>query len=362
MLTRDDSSFGGNKEVRVRAAGQDDIESIISLLRTGFAYDKWSPEMWRRMFEYPRVESQPNLGFVLESTDKLVGFLGAIYSERLVRGRLERFCNLSSWYTMPQFRSRSVMLLMALLDQRGYTFTNLTPSEVVAQVGEAFGFRPLESHKLLCGPWLYRALVEKKRQVSPRRVWFRQARRVLEIVIETTLLKGLDLTRGSSRACFNYRGIQFLAGVELVRPMLSKTDQQLLDDHRQCGHFLVQGGRSYSYIVTVKRKMTFGRRSLVDFVVNDILHLSSREPAVQYWDSLCQLIVGFEGSQAVIADERIFDQECPKGLHIPYVPYFLSGSGVSPSQIDGLYTEIALLDEAFWVHCGPVKGRTESIG
>jgi hypothetical protein len=340
------SSYEAHMKVLVRPAHEGDIDAVIPLLRTGFG-SHWPPETWRRLFEYPRVESQPNLGFVLESGDQLVGFLGAIYSERLVGGRLERFCNLSSWYTIPQFRNFSLKLLMAVLAQRGYTFTNLTPSEQVVQVLKAYGFRPLESHKLLCGPWWYRFLVEKKSEVPPRRFPSYQARRVLEMLIETPLLKGLELMRGSSPARFDHRGVHLLAGAELVRPMLSNTDQQLLDDHRQCGHFLVQGGRSYSYIVTVKRKIGFGRRSLVDFVVSDILHLSAREPALQHWQSLCQLIVGHEGSQAIMADERLFDLQCPKGLHMPCHSYFMSRSGVNPNQIDSLYTEIALLDEVF---------------
>jgi len=333
-------------KVLVRPAHVGDIDAIVPLLRTGFG-SHWSPEMWLRLFQYPEVENQPNLGFVLESGDQLVGFLGAIYSERLVGERLERFCNLSSWYTIPQFRNFSLKLLMALLAQRGYTFTNLTPSEQVVQVMKACGFRPLESHKLLCGPWLYSFLVEKRSEVPRRRFPFYQARRLLEMLIETPLLKGLELMRGSSPARYDHRGVHLLAGVELVRPMLSKTDQQLLDDHRQCGHFLVQGGRSYSYIVTVKRKIRFERRSLVDFVVSDILHLSSREPALQHWQPLCHFIVGHEGSQAITADRRLFDLKCPKGLYMPYHSYFMSRNGVSPNQIDSLYTEIALLDEVF---------------
>lgn len=334
--------------VCVRPADERDIDAVIPFLHAGLG-PHWPPEAWRRLFEYPRVASQPNLGFVLESGDQIVGFLGAIYSERLMGGHLERFCNLSSWYILPQYRNLSLKLLMALLTQRGYTFTNLTPSERVVQVMKACGFRPLESHKLMYGPWLYRALVEKKTKFPPGRDWFYKARRVLEMLTETPLLTHFKLMHRSSPARLDHQGLSFLAGVELVRPMLSKTDQQLLDDHPQCGHFLVQRGGTYSYIVTVKRKIGFGRWSLVDFVVSDILHLSSCEPALRHWQSLCQFIVGHEGSQAITADGRLFGAQCPKGLIVPYHSYFMSRSDVNPNQIDNLYTEIALLDEAFYV-------------
>ena len=337
-----------NMTVRVRPAHEGDISALIALLRDGFG-SHWSPATYRRLFEYPRVEKQPNLGFVMESGDQLVGFLGAIYSERSLGERLERFCNMSSWYTIPQFRKSSLDLLKALLAQQGYTFTNFTPSTQVIQVMKACGFQSLGSRKVVWGPWLYRALVDKKSGVSPRTGPFRAARRVSDVLIETALLKGLDLMRKASPTRVHHRGAQMLAGAGLVRPMLAKADQQLLDDHHQCGHFLVKGAQSYSYIITVKRKLTFGGRAPEGFVVSDILHLSSPEPALQHWQSLGQLIARHEGSQAIMADERFFDVQPPKGVHIPDYSYFKSESGINPKQIDSLYTELALFDEVFYV-------------
>ena len=65
--------------------------------------------------------------------------MGGIYSERGVGEGKARFCNLSAWYVAPQFRKSSLSLLMAMLAQRNYTFTNLTPSETAAQVMKACG-------------------------------------------------------------------------------------------------------------------------------------------------------------------------------------------------------------------------------
>jgi hypothetical protein len=237
---------------------------------------------------------------------------------------------------------------MAVLNQPGYTFTDLSSNPAYVPLKSRCGFRPLESHKVLCGPWLYRGLLQRKIR-SPRNGPFYKARRVLGIALETPLLKGSQLMRRSLPARFHHRGAQLLAGVELVRPMLSETDQRLLDDHRQCGHFLVLDGQSYSYIVTIRRKIGFGRRSLVDFVVSDILRLSSPEPALQHWQALCQLIAGQERSHAIMADERLFGGHRPNGLRLPSNSYFMSRNGVDPNQIDSLYTELALLDLLFYV-------------
>ena len=42
-------------------------------------------------------------------------------------GRVARFCNLTSWCVLPDYRSPSISLLTALLRQGGYHFTVLTP-------------------------------------------------------------------------------------------------------------------------------------------------------------------------------------------------------------------------------------------
>jgi hypothetical protein len=334
-------------KAHVRPAHEGDIDSIILLLHNRLD-SRLPPKTWRRLFEYPRAKSQPNLGFVLESGNQTVGFLGAIYSERFVGGHVERFCNLSSWCVLPEFRSDSIMLLTAVLSQRGNTFTDLTSNPAYVPVKMRCGLRQLESSKLLCGPWWYRSLIENK-IAMPRNSRFYKARRVLEMLIETPLLKRLELMRGTSSARVDHGGAQLLAGVELVRPMLSNTDQQLLDDHRQCGHFLVCDKKSYSYIVTVNREFIFGRRTLVNFVVSDILHLSCRELALQHWETLCQLITGRVGSHAIMADARLFAGQCPNGLSLPSFSYFMSRSGLHASQIDNLYTELALLDLPIYV-------------
>jgi hypothetical protein len=64
---------------------------------------------------------------------------------------------------------------------------------------------------------------------------------------------------------------------------------------------------------------------------------------MQYWPALGQLIVRHQGSQAIMADERFLGPERPEGLRVPYRSYFMSRSGVDPTHIDGLYTELPLL-------------------
>ncbi len=59
--------------------------------------------------------------------ERVVGVLLALYSERLVAGRLERFCNMGSWCVLPEYRGESMSLLNAMLAQEGFHFTSLSP-------------------------------------------------------------------------------------------------------------------------------------------------------------------------------------------------------------------------------------------
>jgi hypothetical protein len=80
---------------------------------------------------------------------RVVGTYLAFYSERTIAGRMERFCNLHSWYVLPDFRSHSIRLYKAILAQDGYHFTDLTPSETVVSINARCKFRFLDTSTVL---------------------------------------------------------------------------------------------------------------------------------------------------------------------------------------------------------------------
>jgi len=55
------------------------------------------------------------------------------------------FCNLTSLVVDEAHRARSMDLLSALLGQKGFSFTNFTPTESVAKMLGLFGFRTLRA-------------------------------------------------------------------------------------------------------------------------------------------------------------------------------------------------------------------------
>jgi len=86
---------------------------------------------------------------------RVVGALLAFYSERLVAGRVEQFCNMGAWCVLPAYRSHSIRLLIAMLAQEGYHFTCLSPSDSVRAITSQLKFRWLDTSAALIPnlPW-----------------------------------------------------------------------------------------------------------------------------------------------------------------------------------------------------------------
>src|ERR1700751_1219007 len=100
---------------------------------------------WARSYmALPWKVDAPNHGFMLRDGHRVVGAYLAFYSERLIAGGVERFCNLGARCVLPEYRFHSVRLLKALLAQDGYHFTDLSPNKTVESVNARFKFRHLD--------------------------------------------------------------------------------------------------------------------------------------------------------------------------------------------------------------------------
>lgn len=114
-----------------------------------------SAAAWAEAFQQSWCPTKPNNGFLLRHEGRIVGGIGAIYAERPVRGRTERFCNITSWCVLDAFRAQSMRLAMAVTEQPGFHFTDLTPTELVSRTLQFLKFKPMnERHALWPNlPW-----------------------------------------------------------------------------------------------------------------------------------------------------------------------------------------------------------------
>src|SRR2546422_4497779 len=136
---------------QVRCVGAEAFEEIYPLLAR-LPTRAMSKQDWRwLLFEYPWAASPPR-GWALYADGKAVGFIGAVFSARPLLGRVEKFCNPSSWIVLDEYRYASALLLKPILALKDHTVLSLSLSPAAYKVSLALGLRPLESEQLVLPP------------------------------------------------------------------------------------------------------------------------------------------------------------------------------------------------------------------
>ena len=100
---------------------------------------------WRRALEVPWEVSPPNHGYFLSEDGQVVGAYLAYYSEREIAGHTEKFCNLGAWCVLDSHRHQGLRLLTTLLKQKGYHFTDFSPSGNVVPLNRRLKFTDLDT-------------------------------------------------------------------------------------------------------------------------------------------------------------------------------------------------------------------------
>jgi len=137
--------------IKVQRVGPEAFEDIYPLL-AGLPTRAMSKADWRwLLFEYPWAASPPR-GWALYADGKAVGFIGAVFSARPLLGRVEKFCNSSSWIVLDEYRYASALLLKPILALKDHTVLSLSLSPAAYKVSFALGLRPLESEQLVLPP------------------------------------------------------------------------------------------------------------------------------------------------------------------------------------------------------------------
>src|SRR5262245_20280559 len=91
----------------VRPAEEGDIDRVVDLLYDNMS-QKVSKERWRRLLDYPWRPADADRGRIAVDEERVVGFLGLVYADRLIGGRIERFCNICAWYLLKSHRGQGI--------------------------------------------------------------------------------------------------------------------------------------------------------------------------------------------------------------------------------------------------------------
>ena len=281
----------------VRPVHPEDFDALLPLLMR-FQNPRMTRDDWRRMlFDLPWKTEEPTRGVALWDGARAVGFLGAIPSERTAGGRTRRFVNLSSWFVEEAHRAESLKLVLPLLADKKRTIVNLSPSKAAAEIFKGLGFAPLETEQVLV------PLVTGVTDLLPR------------------------------------VGVGVRTRLDRVREALDAPGRALLDDMKgtQAGQVLLTaGGRTCHVIATRSAWKAHWRLAHVQYASDwDLLW---RHPA-----RVAGAFLRVFGTMGLRVDGRHAPEAPPpfsvvKALAEPHL-FRPEDAGVTPAQIDGLYTE-----------------------
>lgn len=281
---------------QIRAATPADVEPVAQLLAEGFP--RTSVAFWRGMLAYPWLPAadKPDLGVLLAVDGEVQGFFGAIYSDRLVNGRRERFCNVFGIYVREAHRRHAMPLIAALVRRPGLTFLNLTPAAAVVPIFTRFGFVPAA------------------------------ARRIEVALTPRAILRG----RG---------GVRVLTDDEVTPATLDAEAYRIHADHfgRSFTRTVVEvGGRTC--LLMSKRTYVAGRR----WPVVELYHASDRALLREHFDQVALRLLSVHKATALRAEEQVLGF-VPPGATFHEATTLYKSDGVPASAIDGLYSELAIL-------------------
>lgn len=252
-----------------------------------------TPEEWLTAIQPPWSTAQPNHGFMLRVGGKVVGAYVAIYSERVIAHQKEQFCNLAAWCVSEDYRSHGLRLLRALLSQKGFHFTDLSPSGNVVALNTRLKF----------------AMLDTKTALVPNLPW-------------PTRLRRVRLTSNP----FELEGL------------LTGQDRQIYLDHSltlAARHIVIVRGRETCYVIFRRDR----RKNLALFA--SLLYVSNpplfRETATVFF----RYLLVRHRVAATLVELRIVGHR-PARSHILRTsrPKMFRSTSLKPSQIDYLYSEL----------------------
>lgn len=112
--------------VKIAKARIADFERVYPLLQD-FGISRITKDHWRRLFTRNWDSPEDYCGYLLDQDGEVKGFLGLLFSERTINGRLEKFCNMTSWMVKQESRGHSLQLFLEALKLKDCTFQTSRP-------------------------------------------------------------------------------------------------------------------------------------------------------------------------------------------------------------------------------------------
>lgn len=283
--------------IRVEKIDCANFKGIDGILTDIWATD--SQEKSRKIFEYQWERDETHCGLILVDGDRTVGFLGMIFSRRRINDKVEKFCNLTSWFVHKDYRSRAISLILPLHGMKDYTITDLTPAKNVYQIQNKLGFKDLDAAGRLLLPF-------GRRLFQPK-----------------------------------YSATNLTHDLAAIEKKLEGQNLKIFNDHKhyRCSHFLLTGKDRYCYIIYTKLKRKRIPYAHLHYISDPDLF------ALAYRDIRKSIISHSKGYFLLIDSRLVKNKKLPLSVCLPYrAPKQYMSSTLKPEQIDNLYSELVMLN------------------
>lgn len=137
--------------ITVKKALYDDFEKIYLLLLE-FNNPNLTKADWKQLFVNYCGSGEDYFGYVLLDQNNVVGFLGLIFSNRLVDDKIHKFCNMTSFIIKKEYQGKGFgrLLFSELIKLTDYTIITLPPPLKTLKMHITHGFKELEdSYRLI---------------------------------------------------------------------------------------------------------------------------------------------------------------------------------------------------------------------
>ncbi|MCP4138138.1 MAG: hypothetical protein GY754_44660 [bacterium] len=280
----------------------DDFEKIYPLF-LDFDNPRITKEDWKQLFVDHWDCNEGYFGYMLideeKDPDAAVGFLGFIFSKRIINGEEHKLCNMSNWVVKKEYRHESLALFIRLLKLKKYTITNYTPIEDIIPITKKFGFAEMDTHFKI----------------------------VLPVPGITTLFSRCSIKTNKAKI------------EQALEKAGDSENLKILKDHPfpHVYHVLIQSDQGHCYIVinkTRRKKLPFAR----------VHYISNIDIFIKYIARVRVSLFFRLRAVSMLIDERHL-----KGNRINFAkPYpelsLYQSKTLKPENIDSLYSELLILN------------------
>jgi hypothetical protein len=303
-----------------------DFEQVWELFEK-FDNSKRTKQDRQKLFVNYWGSPEDYVGVLIKDGDKLITYLGLLFSKRVINGVPRVFCNLSSFIIDTNYRGQKLThrAIEFVLQQGEYTVTAITPIPQLYSMYAKNGFKNLSDYRMLFRNYPFLAGNSKASILT----------NVHEIA---TRLSGEDKKICNDHATFNCVHVLFSEGGKntyLILKARTAQRRKLLDN------------RFLNYADLALRKLGFRGFMSTQVTYHEVMYCSNYEHLCSQMQAFCGLYFKQYRITGVAVNMEQYERYKPsyavsnRFYHSRQMYY---SKNVAPYEYDTLYSELFVLD------------------